>query len=80
MRARNLSSAAIARVAYDEEDRTLSIWFRNSGRYLYADVPRAIYDGLCGAGSAGAYFRACIKGRFACRFDPARRRFRPSPQ
>lgn len=73
----NLKSAAIERVAYDEEGRTLAIWFRNSGKYLYSDVPRTVYDALCAASSAGAYFRDSIKGRFECRFDPARRRYRP---
>jgi hypothetical protein len=77
MRATKLSSSAIERVAYDEEERTLSIWFRQSGRYLYFDVPKAIYDQLCAASSAGRYFAECVKGRFRCAFDPERRRFRP---
>ena len=79
MRARKLKSAAIERVAYDEQEQILSIWFRGSGKYLYSGVPRSIYDALCGAASAGRYFRDRIRGRFECRFDPARRRFRPSP-
>ena len=39
MRASRLSSSVIARVAYDEEERALSIWFRETGRYIYSDVP-----------------------------------------
>jgi hypothetical protein len=76
--AARLESSMIARIAYDEEERALSIWFRETGRYIYSDVPRAIYDGLKKAPSAGRYFNACIKRRFPCRPDPERRRFRPS--
>ena len=77
LRAARLSSSAIDRIAYDEQSRTLSIWFRETGRYLYSGVPRAIYDGLRRAPSAGRYFNECIKRRFPCRPDPERRRFRP---
>ena len=78
MRAARLSSSVIARIAYDEETRALSIWFRATGRYIYSEVPRAIYDGLRSAPSAGRYFNHCIKRRFPCRPDPERRRFRPA--
>ncbi|HEX8226141.1 MAG TPA: KTSC domain-containing protein [Allosphingosinicella sp.] len=77
MRAATLSSSAIARIAYDEEARILSIWFRETGRYVYFDVPRAIYDALKAAPSAGRYFNECVKRRYRCSFDPARKRFRP---
>ncbi len=77
LRAARLSSSVIGRILYDEEARDLSIWFRETGRYIYSDVPRAIYDGLCKAPSAGRYFNACIKRRFPCRPDPNRKRFRP---
>jgi hypothetical protein len=77
LRATKLSSSVIARVAYDEAESTLSIWFRETGRYVYSDVPRAIYDGLRKAPSAGRYFNECIKRRFPCWPDPERRRFGP---
>jgi hypothetical protein len=77
MRAKRLSSSAIERVAYDDEEHTLTIWFRQTGRYIYHDVPRAIYDTIASAPSAGRYFGEAIKGRYRCTFDPARRRFRP---
>ena len=77
MRAARLSSSVIDRIAYDEDENVLSIWFRETGRYIYSDVPRAIFDGLCRAPSAGRYFHDCIKRRFPCRPDPDRRRFRP---
>ena len=78
MRAARVSSSVIARVAYDEEARALSIWVRETGRYIYSEVPRAIYDGLRQAPSAGRYFNQCIKRRYPCRPDPERKRFRPS--
>lgn len=77
MSAARLSSSVIARVAYDDEERALSIWFRETGRYIYSDVPKAIYEGICKAPSAGRYFNECIKRRFACRPGPDRHRFRP---
>ena len=77
MRAANLNSSLIARVAYDDEAEALSIWFRETGRYVYSGVPRAIYDALKKAPSAGRYFNDCIKRRYRCTFDPDRRRFRP---
>jgi hypothetical protein len=67
----------ICRVAFDEEESRLSIWFRDSGRYIYEGVPRSIYDALCKASSAGRYFNEWIKGRYAGRRDPNVRRFRP---
>ncbi|HEY0111954.1 MAG TPA: KTSC domain-containing protein [Allosphingosinicella sp.] len=77
MRAAKLSSSVISRIAYDDEEKALSIWFRETGRYIYSEVPSAIYEGLRKAPSAGRYFNACIKRRFPCRPDPERRRFRP---
>ena len=77
LRAARLSSSVIDRVAYDEEARALSIWFRETGRYVYSQVPHTIYDGLRRAPSAGRYFNERIKRRFPCRPDPERRKFRP---
>ena len=67
----------IRRIAFDDEASRLSIWFRNSGHYVYEGVPRSIYDALCKASSAGRSFNALIKGRYVCRPDPSYRRFRP---
>ena len=76
MRARRLNSSLIDRIVFDEEAHTLRILFRNARAYIYEGVPRAIYDGLAGAASAGAFFNAAIKGRYPCR--PERRRHRPA--
>jgi hypothetical protein len=77
VRAAKLQSSMIERIDYEDEALTLGITFRDSGRYLYFEVPRTIYDGLRAAGSAGGYFNSVVKGRFRCIPDPARRRFRP---
>lgn len=78
MRAAKLNSSMISRIAYDEETEVLSIWFRQSGRYVYFGVPRAVYEALRVTPSAGRYFNGLIKGRYRCSFDPERRRFRPA--
>jgi hypothetical protein len=78
MRAAKLRSSMIERICYDEDEGSLSIWFRATGRYIYYGVPASIYDALKGARSAGRYFNDCIKGRYRCAFDPERRRFRPT--
>ena len=65
-------STLIDRVLFDEETDTLSIWFKASGKYIYTGVPRAIYDALKKATSAGAYFNAAIKGRFEGRAERRR--------
>lgn len=77
MLAARMRSSAIDRILYDEEARALSIWFRETGRYVYSDVPRAVYEGLKRAPSAGRYFNLCIKRCYPCRPAPERRRFRP---
>jgi hypothetical protein len=78
MRATRFSSRVIERACYDEQSQTLSLRFRETGRYIYSEVPRAVYEMLCQAPSAGGYFNEFIKGRFPCRPDPERRRFRPA--
>ena len=70
-------SSTIERVAYDDDLRSLCISFRQTGKYVYYDVPEAIFEGLCSATSAGTFFNACIKGRYACRRDPKRKRYGP---
>lgn len=67
----------IDRAAYDAGAAILCIRFRENGSYFYFDVPEALFDGLCAAASAGAFFNAHIKDRFRCERDPARRRYRP---
>ena len=62
-----LASSVIARAAYDEPSRTLSIEFRSGTLYEYFDVPQTIYQELVEAPSAGGYFAENIRDiyRFA---------------
>ena len=69
------ASSAIELVGYNPITRELSIWFAGHRRYIYSDVPAEIYHALCDAGSAGGFINAEVKGRFACRCDPPRRRY-----
>ena len=75
MRGRRLKSSIIDRIVFDDDAQTLSIWFKASGKYVYRDVPRAIYDALANAASAGTFFNEAIKGRFACRRESGRRSY-----
>jgi hypothetical protein len=77
MRAKSLRSSLIKRVVFDEEAGTLLVSFRSGLRYIYEGVPRAVYDALGRATSAGRFFNAEVKGRYTCRPDPTQRRYRP---
>lgn len=68
----------IDRIAFDEARSTLCVSFRQTGKYVYHDVPTAIFEAMCKAQSAGRFFNECIKGKFRCRRDPERRRFGPN--
>lgn len=69
------TSSMIDRVAFDDDAGVLSVSFRQTGKYVYYDVPAAIFEALCKATSAGTFFNEQIKGRFQCRRDPEQRRF-----
>ena len=75
MRAIRPRSSLIDRVLYDEEAGTLAVTFRNTRRYIYSGVPRAVYDAFKKAGSAGEFFNDAVKGRFPCRPVDQRRRY-----
>ena len=79
MRAKRLRSSLIDRIVFDDEAETLSVCFRNSRRYVYQGVPRAVYDAFGKAASAGRFFNECVKGRFPGRPDPGVKRYRPAP-
>lgn len=79
MRARSLRSSLIRRILFDEDANRLTVAFRQSGlRYVYEGVPRAMYDALGRATSAGQFFNEHIKGRYACRLAPGQRKHRPA--
>jgi hypothetical protein len=57
-----VNSTAIARIEW--VNGTLSIWFHESGRYDYYNVPEHIYDAFLRASSKGAFFNDHIRDRF----------------
>lgn len=57
-------SSNLAEVGYDERSQTMEIMFKDGGVYQYFDVPKATYQGLLGASSAGQYFHAHIRGAY----------------
>lgn len=78
MRACSPNSSMIDRVAFDDESHIMSVSFRDTGKYIYYDVPKTIFEALCKASSAGAFFNAQVKGHFRCSRNPERRRFGPN--
>jgi len=70
-------SSVIDRIAYDTASTTLRISFRDTGDYLYFDVPADLFDRFHGAESAGSFFNEFIRGRYRYRRDPVRRKFAP---
>jgi len=63
-----MPSAVIEHSRYDPETRTLSVWFRPSGRrYDYDAVPPETYAALCAAPSRGRYFNEQIRDHFRFR-------------
>lgn len=77
MRACLLQSSTIDRVAFDDHRRELTVWFEQGRKYVYFDVPGALFDALCNAPSAGAFFNQQIKDQFVWQADPDRKRYRP---
>ena len=71
-------SSTIDRISFDDDANILCVSFRQTGKYLYYDVPAAIFEAFCRAPSAGAFFNEHIKDHFRCRRDPERRRFGPN--
>ena len=65
----------IDRIGFDDDAGILTILFWGTGKYLYYDVPAALFEEFCRAPSAGAFFNERIKDRFRCARDPERRRF-----
>ncbi|MEP5621100.1 MAG: KTSC domain-containing protein [Hyphomicrobiales bacterium] len=57
-----VNSSAIARIEWNEG--TLSIWFHESGRYDYPNVPEGVYRAFLASRSKGSYFNDHIKDRY----------------
>lgn len=60
-----LNSTAISMVEYDDQSQELDVTFSNGRTYTHYRVPKSEYDALTTAGSAGSYYAANIRGKFA---------------
>jgi hypothetical protein len=68
-----VSSSAVKRVDYDEENRELLVTFIDGDSYAYQNVPLHVFDELLSAASIGAYVNRRIKPNYEAR-QVARRR------
>lgn len=55
-------SSALSSGTYDTDTQTLNLLFTSGRDYTFENVPEHVWDGLCAARSAGAYFAQNIKG------------------
>lgn len=61
-------SSNIHSFGYDPKAGEMHVKFRKGGpAYIYSGVPTALHDAMHKADSAGKFFHANIKGRFAHR-------------
>ena len=57
-----VNSSAISRIEWSSG--TLSIWFNDSGRYDYPNVPERVYRAFLAARSKGLFYNDYIKERY----------------
>jgi hypothetical protein len=61
-----IHSSAIVGARYDPDTHRMWITFKDGGTYQFCRVPRSVYDGLVLASSAGTFYHAQIRDRYAC--------------
>ena len=60
-----VESSLLNKVGYDPEAQTLVIQMNNSSdRYVYSDVPPAVFKNLMDAPSKGSFYVKKIKGQY----------------
>ncbi len=64
MTAIEVQSSNLRTVAYNQNDQSLEVVFRNGRKYRYQNVPAEIFEGLCGADSLGSFFHKHIRFSF----------------
>jgi len=60
----SVSSSAIARLDYDEEEEVLSITFTDGRSYQLQNFPAIEYHRFVTADSIGAYWNAYVRGNY----------------
>lgn len=58
-------SSSISAFAYEAEDLTLFVRFKNGRTYRYAGVPATVFQAFTDADSKGTFFNARIQGRYS---------------
>lgn len=58
-----VNSSAINRIEWN--NGTLSIWFTESGKYDYYNVPQSVYESFLKARSIGGFYNDYIKDRYS---------------
>ena len=58
---KSLASSTISTVAYDDQNSTLYVEFRNGSRYKYAGIPKLAFANICVAPSPGKYLQQIAK-------------------
>ena len=61
----NLNSSAIKSASFDEATSVLSLTFKSGKTASYKNVPKSVAEGLISSPSAGRYFNATIRDKFA---------------
>lgn len=59
-----VKSESLAAVAHDPATKTLTVMFKNGGKYAYAGVSAADHATLMKAKSIGTHFQQAIRSRF----------------
>jgi hypothetical protein len=59
-----MPSTVIRFYRYDAASRRLTVVFRSGRRYVYVDVPKAIYEAMNGASSKGEFFNTHIREHY----------------
>jgi hypothetical protein len=64
-------STAIREFEYWPDRNELYVQFTTGRKYVYLDVPAAVYRGFCNAGSFGEYFNCNIRDHYDFRELPS---------
>jgi hypothetical protein len=64
-------STAIREFEYRPDRNELYVQFTTGRKYVYLDVPAAVYRGFCNAGSFGEYFNCYIRDHYDFRALPS---------
>lgn len=61
----NFNSSMLLDGAYDPDSKEMVLTFSNGRSYTFRGVDQKVWDGMKLAPSAGGYFNAEIKGKYA---------------